>query len=207
MKGKRIALLLSAAMLLGMGAACSKKDETKATSKETTTYKTRPVVESTTTEPTTSADFRSSFDMLAGQFIDLCRKYKYDIALQEYHYDFIDGIDEDIRSLSASAENGAFEYRCIVFKTSESAKLFLNDVYETLKSSTITKEDQGKTPTGCDYLGVWSDTDDVDQMTLCFVLNDTFVQMTAHDDNAEHHRTVEKHFKELTGKELKVSTI
>lgn len=207
MKAKRIAILLSAVMLLGMGAACSKKDETQTSAKETTTYKTRPVVESTTTEPTTSADFRNTFDMISGDFIDLCRKYKYDLALQEYHYDYIDGIDEDVRALSATGEGGSLEYRCIVFKEAASAMLYFNDAYDTMAASPITKEEKGKTPTGNTYVGVWQDTDDVDQMSLLYVMGDTFIQLTAHDDNPEHHRTVEKQFEELTGTKLKVSTI
>jgi len=207
MKKKLICILLASVML--MGTACGKKDETTSkaepTTVETTTKKTRPVVESSTTEPTTSADFRSSFEDIAGDFIDLCRKNDYDIALQEYQFNFLEGIDEPVRALNASAENGDLSYQCIVFQNPDSAQRWMEAMHDL--SDTITKEEQGKTPTGCSYLGIWSDTDDLDSLTLYFVLNNTFVGLCARDDNPEHHRTVEKDFKDLTGKELKVSTI
>ena len=209
MKKKLISILLASAMLFTV--ACSKTEPTttapadESTTRETTTKKTRPVVESSTTEPTTSADFRSSFDRLAGDFIDLCRKNDYDIALQEYQFNYLDGIDEPVRALNATAENGALSYQCIVFQNASSAAAWFEAMHGL--ADTITKEDQGKTTTGCSYLGIWSDTDDLDSLTLYFLMDNTFVSLCARDDNPEHHRTCEKDYVELTGKELKVSSI
>ncbi|MBR2751988.1 MAG: hypothetical protein IKD90_12755 [Clostridiales bacterium] len=205
MKKKLISILLASAMLFGV--ACTKKDPTTEapTTVETTTKKTRPVVESSTTEPTTSADFRNSFDGLAGDFIDLCRKNDYDIALQEYRFNYLEGIDEPVRALNASAENGALSYQCIVFENPATAEAWCLAMHDLADG--ITKEDQGKTTTGCSFLGIWSDTDDLDSMSLYFVMGNTFVSLCARDDNPDHHRIVEKDYQDLTGKELKVSTI
>lgn len=205
MKKKLFCILLASVMLFGV--ACDKKSSSAAetTTVETTTKKTRPVVSSTTTEPTTSADFRDSFDGLAGDFIDMCRKNDYDIALQEYQFTFLDGVDEPVRALNASGENGNITFQCIVFENPSTAVGWMNAMVEL--ADEITKKEEGSTPTGCKYLGIWSDTQDLDSMSLYFVMGNTFVSMSAPNDYPECHRTVEQNYKDLTGKELKVSTI